>query len=102
VRNGESRAWTLDPHELGFRDIAPGDLAGGSPAENAEVVEAVLEGRGPRGARAAVILNAAAAMYVGGAAPSISQAVPMATEALEAGEGAAALNRLRRAYAPPS
>jgi anthranilate phosphoribosyltransferase len=98
VRNGETRAWTLDPHELGFRDIATSDLAGGSPEENAELVEAVLEGRGPRGARAAVILNAAAAMYVGGAAPSISQAVPMATAALEAGEGASALNRLRRAY----
>ena len=102
VRNGETRAWTLDPRELGFRDIVAADLAGGSPEENAAVVEAVLEGGGPRGARAAVILNAAAAMYVGGAAPSIGHAVPIATAALEAGEGAAALNRLRRAYAPTS
>ena len=98
VRAGETSEYTLDPRELGFRDIAAGDLAGGSPEENATLVEAVLSGRGPRGARAAVILNAAAAMYVGGAAPSIAQAVPMATEALEAGEGAAALQRLREAY----
>ena len=98
VRSGDTHEYTLDPRELGFRDIAAEDLGGGSPQENAAVVEAVLNGRGPRGARAAVILNAAAAMYVGGAAPSIAQAVPMATEALEAGEGAAALERLRDAY----
>ena len=105
VRGGESHAWTLDPREIGFHDIAEADLAGGSPEENAVVVEAVLKGQGPRGARAAVILNAAAAMYVGGAAPTIAQAVPIATAALEAGEGAAALERLRRAYdtgEPPS
>jgi anthranilate phosphoribosyltransferase len=98
VRDGETREYILDPRELGFRDIVAVDLAGGSPAENAVVVEEVLNARGPRGARAAVILNAAAAMYVGGASPSIAQAVPMATEALEAGEGAAALARLREAY----
>ena len=98
VRNGEMRESTLDPRELGFRDIVEADLAGGSPEENAALIEAVLGGGGPRGARAAVILNAAAAMYVGGAARSIADAVPMATAALEAGEGTAALNRLRHAY----
>ena len=99
VKNGESREWTLDPRELGFRDILEADLAGGSPTDNAEIIEGVLAGRGPRGARAAVILNAAAALYVGGGAPSISQAVSVTTAALEAGEGTAALGRLRRAYA---
>ena len=98
IRAGETREWTLDPRELGFRDIAEGDLAGGSPEDNAQVIEAVLGGRGPRGARAAVVLNAAAALYVGGGAPSIGQAVSIATSALEAGEGAAALDRLRAAY----
>jgi anthranilate phosphoribosyltransferase len=102
VRGGEAREWTLDPRELGFRDIAEADLAGGDPRENAATVEAVLAGRGPRGARAAVVLNAAAALYVGGGAPSIAQAVSVATAALQAGEGAAALDRLRRAYEQPS
>lgn len=98
VRGGEAREWTLDPHELGFRDIAEADLAGGSPEDNAQIVQSVLNGRGPRGARAAVVLNAAAALYVGGGAPSIGQAISVATAALEAGEGAAALDRLRTAY----
>ena len=98
VRDGETREWTLDPRDVGFRDIAAADLAGGSPGENAAIVEQVLAGGGPRGARAAVILNAAAALYVGGAARSIGEAVPIVTAALEAGEGAAALRRLRTAY----
>src|SRR5687768_9249868 len=38
VRGGETREYVLDPRELGFRDIAPGDLAGGSPQENAAVI----------------------------------------------------------------
>jgi anthranilate phosphoribosyltransferase len=98
VRDGESREWVLEPRELGFRDIAAADLAGGTPVENATIIEQVLAGDGPRGARAAVILNAAAALYVGGAVPSIAQAVPLATAALEAGEGTAALRRLRTAF----
>ena len=100
VRGGEAREWTLDPRDLGFHDIAIDDLKGGTPQENAAVVEAVLRGGGPRGAKAAVVLNAAAALYVGGGAASISQAVTVATAALEAGEGMGALERLRRAYGP--
>jgi anthranilate phosphoribosyltransferase len=103
VRNGETREWTLDPRELGFRDIPEAELAGGSPDDNARIILDVLAGRGPRGARAAVVLNAAAALYVAGGAPSIAHAIPVATEALEAGEGAAALDRLRSSYnrSPP-
>ena len=102
VRGGEAREWTLDPRELGFHDIAEADLVGGSPGDNAQIIDAVLTGRGPRGARAAVVLNAAAALYVGGGAPSIAQAVSVATAALESGEGAAALDRLRSAYGQQS
>jgi anthranilate phosphoribosyltransferase len=102
VKGGETRPWTLDPRELGFRDIADSELGGGGPEDNAQIISEVLHGRGPRGARAAVVLNAAAALYVGGGAPSIAQAVTVATAALEAGEGAAALVRLRAAYDPES
>ena len=102
VRGGETREWTLDPRELGFRDIAASELGGGGPEDNARIIDEVLRGRGPRGARAAVVLNAAAALYVGGGAPSIAQAVTVATAALEAGEGATALARLRAAFDPQS
>jgi hypothetical protein len=47
-------------------DLAP-DLAGGSPAENAATVVRVLRGEANDASTAAVVLNAAAALYVGGA-----------------------------------
>ena len=92
-------AWTIDPAAHGYADVAPDELAGGEPAENAAVIEAVLAGGGPRGARAAVVLNAAAALYVAGMASDYAAAVSSAEAALDAGAGRAALARLRAAYA---
>lgn len=56
--------WTIDPTQFGYSGLAAGDLAGGEPAENAAIVRAVLSGTGGPAAEAAVVLNAAAAMYV--------------------------------------
>ncbi len=91
--------WTIDPGALGFTGIAAADLAGGEPAQNATVIERVLLGKGPRGAEAAVVLNAAGAIYVAGLADSIEAAVVQAREALAAGKGWEALGRLRSAAA---
>jgi anthranilate phosphoribosyltransferase len=57
----------------------------------------VLNNAGPAGARSAVVLNAAGALYVGGLAPTYDDAVTLATEALQAGRGAVALATLRTA-----
>jgi anthranilate phosphoribosyltransferase len=92
-------AWTIEPDALGFADVDPAELGGGSPEENAALIEAVLDGGGPRGARAAVLLNAAAALYVAGAAPSYAEGLAVATAALDAGAGRRVLERLRRVYA---
>ncbi len=72
VRDGEVGApYTLDPEECGLRVHDLAALLGGDPAENAVITRAVLAGA--EGApRDAVLLNAAAALYVAGAAPSIS------------------------------
>jgi anthranilate phosphoribosyltransferase len=99
LRGREVKRWTIDPERLGFTGIAAAELAGGEPAQNALVIERVLVGKGPRGAEAAVVLNAAAAIYVSGAAESLAAAVVIAREALEAGKGWDALGRLRRASA---
>ena len=51
-----------------------------------------------RAAQAAVILNAAAALYVGGLADDFDEGVARARESLRAGAGITALERLRAAY----
>lgn len=99
VRDGQVTEWTIDPGALGFHGISADDLAGGDPATNARIIEEVLNGEGPAGARAAVLLNAAAAIYVSGIVVSLNDALDRAREALDAGAGRRALERLRKAYA---
>ncbi|MFP5355482.1 MAG: anthranilate phosphoribosyltransferase [Gemmatimonadota bacterium] len=99
VRDGGTREWTVDPHELGYGDFAPEGLAGGSPADNARIVRDVLGGAGEPAATAAVELNAAAALYVAERAPDFATGVAMAREGIRVGAGLAALERLRQAYA---
>ena len=98
VRDGRVTEWVIDPHQLGFDTVGTDDLAGGDPATNARIIEAVLGGEGPGGARAAVLLNAAAAIYVSGTVDTLAAAVDKAREALDSGAGHRALERLRSAY----
>lgn len=97
VRNGDMSRWMIDPEALGFHGLKATDLAGGEPAENALVIERVLVGKGSAAAEAAVLLNAAAAIYVAGLAASIEAALVVARSALDQGKGWEALGRLRRA-----
>jgi anthranilate phosphoribosyltransferase len=97
VRGGTLTEWAIDPAAHGIGAIASEDLAGGDPGENARVIEAVLDGRGPVGARAAVLLNAAAALYVSREDIPYADAVRQTSAALDAGAGARALQTLRHA-----
>src|SRR5690349_1998364 len=94
VKDGTTRAWTIDPSRYGLQCNDARELAGGGPADNARVVTEVLSGGGLPGARAAVVLNAAAAVYVAGLAPHYAAAIDLTTEALGAGKGMVALERL--------
>jgi anthranilate phosphoribosyltransferase len=98
VRDGVLREWEIDPRQLGFDGVSADDLAGGDPATNARIIEDVLAGQGPPGAHAAVLLNAAAAIYVSGMVDTLSDAVGKARAALSSGAGKRALDRLRSAY----
>ncbi len=96
VREGRIREWTVDPaaHGLDIADVA--GLAGGDPPANAARVERVLtEPWLDPAARAAVTLNAGAALYVAGVAPTVKEGVTLAVAALEDGAGRRALDRLR-------
>jgi len=99
ARDGQVQAWSIDPAAHGLAVQDAGGLAGGDPAENAAVIEAVLHGGGSAGARAAVLLNAAAAWYVSRDDVPYAEAVEAARTALDAGAGAEALGRLRKSAA---
>ena len=101
VLDGSTRNWTIDPEQHGFTRIDSGDLVGSEPAENARIIGAILDGRGPTGARAAIILNAAAAIYVSGRIKSYQEGVDAATKSIDSGAAKSVLERLKLAYAKP-
>jgi anthranilate phosphoribosyltransferase len=97
VRGGDVREWTIDPAALGLATSDARELAGGDPGANARVIEGILSGKVGGGARAAVVLNAAAAIHVSGDEDDFSRSVDKAETALKSGEAHRALERLRRA-----
>jgi anthranilate phosphoribosyltransferase len=99
VRGGTLTEWEIDPSWAGYEGITATDLEGGEPADNAALIEDVLAGGGSPAARAAVVLNAAAAILVSGLRNDFRESIAMARDALEAGAGARALADLRRAFA---
>lgn len=100
IRDGKITEWTIDPSRFGFGTMAVGELAGGTPAENASIILKVLAAGGPPTASAAVALNAAAAIYVSGQTGTFADAVESASAALKAKKGIMALDRLRAASKP--
>jgi anthranilate phosphoribosyltransferase len=101
VADGRTLEWFVEPGQFG---LAPAELervAGGNPEENASVTRRVLAGEaGPQ--RDLVLLNAAAALYVGGIAPDLEQGVAKAAEAIDSGAAANVLERLIAATAAPA
>ncbi|MDP9204272.1 MAG: anthranilate phosphoribosyltransferase [Gemmatimonadota bacterium] len=101
VMDGSTRRWTIHPEEHGFKRIAREDLVGSEPAENARIIEEMLDGRGAAGARAAIILNAAAAIYVSGRVKTYEEGVGAAAQSIDSGQAKSVLDRLKSAYAKP-
>jgi anthranilate phosphoribosyltransferase len=93
--------WRLDPRELGVAGGALEALAGGEPCDNAARLEAILAGEEAGVARDALLLNAAAALYVSGRGWSLVQAMEEARRSLSSGAARQSLQRLRRAAPKP-
>jgi anthranilate phosphoribosyltransferase len=101
VRNGSTTRWTIYPEEHGFKKIGLDDLAGSEPAENARIILTLLGGKGPSGARAATLLNAAAAIYVSGKVKNFADGIEAAKKSIDSGQAKSVLDRLRRASPKP-
>ncbi len=90
---GAHRRWRLDPSELGVKATLE-ELAGGSPAENAAALQAILAGE--RSPRAEVVaLNAALALVVAEHAESLEEGLAQARATLAEGRAHAVFEGLR-------
>ncbi|MEP6622224.1 MAG: anthranilate phosphoribosyltransferase [bacterium] len=99
IQDGATREWSIEPARYGFPAGSAEELRGGTPAENADAVLATLSGSAAPTASAAVVLNAAAALYVAPNGPrDFGDAINAARAGLADGAGLRALDRLRIAH----
>jgi len=87
--------YTLVPETFGIRRARPEQLKGGAPAENARIAQEVLDGK-PGPVRDAVLLNAAAALYVAGAAGDLDSGLALARQSLDQGKALEVLKKVRQ------
>ncbi len=94
LKDGEIDEYRVVPEDWGLERVAAEELAGGSPEENAAIVRRVLEGRDRGAARAAVLVNAAAAFHVAGRVDDLRLGVAMAADVVDSGKASAVLAAL--------
>jgi anthranilate phosphoribosyltransferase len=93
VADGRTEEWFVEADDLDLQTAPIDTIAGGEPGDNAAVTRRVLEGEeGP--AREIAVLNAGAAVYVGGGAVSMGDGVKQAQEALDSGKAKQVLDAL--------
>ena len=92
-KDGWMKNYVITPEQFGLKRCTKQDLVGGTPAENAEITKAILAGeKGPK--RDAVLMNAGAALYIGGKAESLAEGIKLAAEIIDSGKATETLEKL--------
>jgi anthranilate phosphoribosyltransferase len=95
ISNGEVDTWEVDPAKFGLACNELDALSGGEPFENAGRIERLFSGDGEPAVRCAVLLNAAAALFVSDNGWSFEEAIDRGRESLDTGAAAAVLAGMR-------
>lgn len=95
VRDGAVHSYEVTPEEFGLQQATMNDISGGDAAANAGIIREILIGK-KSPCRDITLLNAAAALVAGGKANHISEAMPIAEDAIDSGAAARKLEALVR------
>lgn len=94
AENGDVRTFEITPEDFGLERHGLDNLRGRDAEGNAEIIRDVLLGRRKDEARSLIVINAAAALHVGGAAGNLREGVRLAEESIDNGLAAEKLERL--------
>lgn len=87
------KSYTIAPEDFGFERCTKDDLKGGTPEENAKITREILGGaKGHK--RNAVLMNAGAALYIGGKAETLKNGIALAAEIIDSGKALETLDNL--------
>ena len=95
--NGSTKKYEIKPEDFGLTRGTKEDIVGGTPEENAEITRGILNGTIQGTKRNAVLMNAGAAIYIGGKADSIADGVKKAAELIDSGAATAKLDEYVKA-----
>ncbi|MDO5786838.1 MAG: anthranilate phosphoribosyltransferase [Phascolarctobacterium sp.] len=91
-KDGWMKNYVIKPEDFGFERCTKADLVGGLPEENAKITRAILSGeKGHK--RNAVLMNAGAALYIGGKAETLADGIKLAAEIIDSGKALATLEK---------
>lgn len=92
-KDGWFRSYTIVPEDFGFERCTKDDLRGGTPEENAKITREILGGaKGHK--RNAVLMNAGAALYIGGKAETLKDGIALAAKIIDSGKALETLDKL--------
>ncbi len=94
INNGKITSYEITPEELGLTRCTLAEIATGTPQENAAMIKNVLAGKDQGARKQAIILNAAAALMIGGKADSLVAGIGIADEIITSGKAHEKLNQL--------
>ena len=95
--DGKTNTYEVTPEQFGLERCQKSDLVGGTPAENAAITRAILDGTEKGHKRSAVLLNAGAALFIGGKAESFANGVSLAAQMIDSGKALEALEAVKAA-----
>ena len=96
LKDGFYRTMQISPEDFDLPIGTKDEITGGTPEENADITRDILEGKIQGTRRNIVLLNAGAALYVGGKADSIASGVKLAAELIDSGKAATTLANVIR------
>ena len=92
-KDGWFRSYTIAPEDFGFERCTKDNLKGGTPEENAKITREILGGaKGHK--RNAVLMNAGAALYIGGKAETLKDGIALAAKIIDSGKALETLDKL--------
>lgn len=93
IKDGWFKSFTITPEDFGLESCEKEDLKGGTPEENAQITRDILQGKKGH-KRNAVLMNAGAALYIGGKAAGIREGIDLAARIIDSGKAFDTLNKL--------
>jgi anthranilate phosphoribosyltransferase len=99
LKNGDIRVFKSSPEDFGVRKVQVAMLQGGTPLDNAKLLYEILNGKITKGTpkRDIVLINAAAAIIVGGKAETFIEGIELAAESIDSGKALRKLELLVKA-----